>query len=654
LTLYYSLPEHIEIPIGAYCEFEGETYTLERPENFKKHNTRNFEYTLIMDSAQSKLGKYKFKDTVTRRLKFSLTAKPEMHLQMLVDNMNRRESGWLVGKFIDSIEKVISYNHAFCSDALSQISEAFETEWEIVGKTINLCKVEYNKDNPLPLSYGRGNGFKSGVGRSNTDNSNPVEILFVQGGERNIDASKYPNDSEIKSRELLLPREQAIGYDGQYFSNQEEYNSSQARMYVSDGDGFSIQRSDKELISQNEDSLDCSHIYPSRVGTISAVNVVDAENHFYDITDSSIPDNLNFEDCLIEGEKMTVIFQDGMLAGKEFEVKYIHADKRFEILPQEIDGQTMPNDVFAPVIEGKYAVFGMMMPDAYICDDATKTGASWDMFREAVKYLYENEEQKFTFTGEMDGIWAKKDWLNIGGKIKTGGYVMFTDDQFHPTGVLIRIVGIKDYIGNENGINAGMSGIGNDDDNIRIWAGDTKENKAIAPFRVQNNGKMIADNGEFSGKILIADGKILLNKDGSGQLASGNITWDIAGNITVIGKFESSVNGDRIVIDPENKKIQMINSNNKVVFDLSFYNDSSNGSSPNMVLYNYNGNGDSIGHTQFFGGRIIVNKGFDFFDISIDENNQLLWLIDPERLPTSGTYYGQIYRNGNYLCVKPN
>ncbi|MDR0864947.1 MAG: hypothetical protein LBO74_08450 [Candidatus Symbiothrix sp.] len=440
LTLYYSLPQHIEIPLGAWCEFEGATYTLTEPENFKKQNTRNFEYTLILSAP--KLDKYKFKDTTSRRLKFPLTAKPHEHLQMLVDNLNQRETGWTVGTCIDAVEKLISYNHAFCSDALSQIADAFETEWEIVGKTINLCKVEYNKENPLPLSYGRGNGFKSGIGRSNTNNSKPVEILFVQGGERNIDASKYG------SSELLLPKSQTIGYDGQYFSNQEGYNISKARQYVTDSDGFSLRRSDKALTTQNEDSLDLSNIYPSRIGTISSVNVVNAEKHFYDIIDQSIPANLNFADCLIGGETMTVIFQDGMLAGKEFEVKYIHADRRFEIVPQEIDGRTMPDDIFKPVVGGKYAVFGMMMSDAYICDNATKTGASWDMFREAAKFLYENEEQKFTFTGELDGIWAKKDWLNIGGRIKLGGYVLFSDNQFQPDGVLIRIIGIKDYINN--------------------------------------------------------------------------------------------------------------------------------------------------------------------------------------------------------------
>jgi hypothetical protein len=440
LTLYYSLPEHVEVPLGAWCEFQGERYTLESPQNFKKHNTRNFEYTLAMEAAQAKLKKYKLRDTGTRKLKFNLTAKPAMHLQMLVDNLNRRDAGWSTGECVDAVEKVVSYSHASCLEALEQLAEAFETEWEVAGKTIHLRKVEYNKDTPLPLSYGRGNGFKSGVGRSS--GAMPAEALFVQGGERNIDASKYG------SAELLLPKGRQVGYDGKLFSDQAGYSAAGARLYVTDDDGFSLQRADKPLSSQVEDSLDCSHIYPSRVGTVSAVTVVNAGNHFYDFTDSSIPANLNYADCLIEGETMTVTFQSGILSGKEFEVKYVHSGRRFEIVPQELDGRTMPDDVFKPAVGDTYAVFGMMMPEAYICDNATKSGASWDMLREAVKYLYENEEQKFTFTGELDGIWAKKDWLNIGGRVKLGGYILFSDNQFQPDGALIRIVGIKDYINN--------------------------------------------------------------------------------------------------------------------------------------------------------------------------------------------------------------
>ena len=448
LTLYFSLAEHVEIPVGVYCVYENETYTLEKPESLTMKHSRYFEYTVVFDSPQAKAGKWKFRNPVDRRLKFPLTAKPIEHLQMFVDNMNQRDSGWTIGRCIDAPEKTISYNHAYCIDALSQMADEWETEYEFVGKQVSLWKVEYNRDNPLPLSYGKGNGFKPGIGRSNYEDSTPIEILYIQGGEQNIDASQYG------SSELLLPKSQTIRFDGEHFEGEQGFDSSKARTYQTDADGFSIRRADKPLSSQAEDSLDCSEIYPSRVGTISAVTVVDASKHFYDIVDSSIPASLNFEDCLIEGETLTIIPQTGMLAGKEFEAKYIHnakegkAARRFEIVPQDIDGQTMPGGNYIPQVGDTYAVFHCMLPAAYICDNATKTGASWDMFRQGVKYLYDNEEQKFTFTGELDGIWAKKDWLNIGGMIKLGGFVQFSDERFQPEGVLVRIIGIKDYINN--------------------------------------------------------------------------------------------------------------------------------------------------------------------------------------------------------------
>lgn len=450
LTLYYSLPEHVELPVGSYCEFQGETFTLERPEAFKMKHSRYFEYTVTMEAPEAKAKIWKFRNTVDGRLKFSLTAKPVEHLQMFVDNMNRRDKGWTVGDCIDGVEQCINYDHAFCLDALKQQASEFKTEYEFKGKRVSLKKVEYNKTYPLPLSYGRGNGFKSGVGRTNTGEQPPVEILYVQGGTDNLDPSKYG------ASELRLPKSQQLGFDGEHFDTEDGFNKDSSRLYITDEDGLSIRRYDKQLASLAEDSLDCSSISPKRVGEVSKVITVDAETNFYDFTDTTIPETLNFEDCLIEGETMTVIFQTGMLAGREFEVKYYHKAKtvrgvkkearRFELVPQEIDGQTMPNETFKPREGDKYAVFNCMMPDAYICDNKTKKGASWDMFREAVKYLFDNEDTKLTFTGELDGIWAKKDWLNIGGRIVLGGFIRFTDPRFQPDPVLVRITGIKDYI----------------------------------------------------------------------------------------------------------------------------------------------------------------------------------------------------------------
>ena len=428
LTLYFSLPTYTDIPTGAWCEFANERYTLNQPAKIVKHNTRHFEYTLTMDSEGVNLKNYKFRNPNDKTLKFPFTSSPRYHIQILVDCLNMIDSGWQVGTTIEANEKLVSYNHNNCLEALEMIAKAFETEYEIIGKTIHLHKVEYFKDNPLTLQYGKGKGFKTGVSR--TTEQSRITRLYVQGGERNIDRSKYGN------KELLLPKSQEYVYEGVTF--------------VSDNNGLSIAIKNAQNNGfVNEQSLDLSHIYPKRKGSVSQVFEVNHDKHFYDFTDTSIPEALNFSDLQIKGEKMVIYFESGMLSGREFEVsKYDHTQKRFQLVPKEEDGVTMPNDIFRPNIGDEYSVYNMQMPNAYISDNATKSGASWEMMKEACKYLYENRADLFTFTGDLDGIWAKKNWANVGGRLKMGAYINFSDTEFQRTPVAIRIVGLKEYVNN--------------------------------------------------------------------------------------------------------------------------------------------------------------------------------------------------------------
>lgn len=430
LVLKFSLSEFVEIPVGAWCEYQGVKYKLGSPENIKKNGTRNIEYTLTLGTLEDNMSLYKMRNPVDKRLKWSMCAKPHELVEAIVWNLNQRGGAgvWKVGECLDAAEQTVEFNHTYVDAALQDVANKFETEWEINDYTISLHKVEYFKDDPLPLAYGKGNGFEPGVGRTTQSDELPIKRLYVQGGDRNIDRSKYG------SAELLLPKSQTLVYEG--------------RIYQSDAEGYSIERIDKVSDAVKEDSLDCSEIYPSRVGTVSAVECIDAGKNFYDIIDNSIPAELNFNDYVIEGETATIIFQKGMLAGddKQFEFKYNHSERRFELVPQEIDGVTMPNETFSPAVGDTYAIFGIMLPDSYICNNTDKTGASWDMFREAARKLYENEDQKFTFTGTLQGLWAKKNWLRVGGRLKVGGYVLFTDEQFAPDGIPIRITGIKEFL----------------------------------------------------------------------------------------------------------------------------------------------------------------------------------------------------------------
>lgn len=442
VSLHYSLPGHVELPVGAYIRYQGEQYTLWYPGNFKKTGSRAFEYTVEFGGNEEILKQYKFKLLAHKpyQLKFSFTAKPELFLRLLVDNLNLYDSGWRVGATIEATEKSLSFNHESCFSVLGRLASEFNTEWEITGKTIHLGKVEKFKDEPLALSYGRGNGFVPGVGRSTAGDKQAVTLLYVQGGDKNLPRATYGSPT------LLLPRSAELVYEG--------------RRYRTDADGMYLARADKPLTVYREDSYDASHIYPFRVGEVTGVQTVPGEDSegnpmlFYNIVDTTIPDNLDYRACHIKGEKATLIFQSGLLTGREFDLVqtedaltgYDPATKTFRLVPLQEGDAFLPNELIGPAVGDTYAVFHISLPAAYVCGDASRTGASWDMFRQAARYFYENEQPQFTFKGELDGIWAKKHWLEIGGKLVPGGYVDFSDTQFQPEGIAIRITGVTDYL----------------------------------------------------------------------------------------------------------------------------------------------------------------------------------------------------------------
>ncbi|OFY44013.1 MAG: hypothetical protein A2X18_07750 [Bacteroidetes bacterium GWF2_40_14] len=454
LVLMFALTQKIEIPLGSYCSFLGLTFYLKDSTDITILGERNFDYTVIFCRGIGSLRKYKARNREDGRLSFSMTATPREFIVFIVGNMNDRpveQNAWVVGDCIISEQKTIEFDYAYVSDALQAIADAFKTEWEIDGYTIHLRKVEYNKSTPLALSFGKGNGFKTGVKRTNISEYKPVEILYIQGTNRNIDYSVYGNKT------LLLPKSKSIKYDGVFFDGETGYDISRSRTYLTDAGGLYIYRdqTEKPFETYNEDSFDATEIYPARVGVLSSVECVDEEKYFWNITDESIPEALDYSLCRIAGETARIIFQSGRLSGREFEIEatssklsgYDHETRTFKLVPHEEDGQMMPGGAWYPEADDKYAVFGIQLPTAYICDDVSKTGASWDMFREVVRHFYSCEDFQYGFDGTLDGIWAKSHWtdaLNVGGKCKIGSYVSFAYKDEDP--VLIRIRGIKHFV----------------------------------------------------------------------------------------------------------------------------------------------------------------------------------------------------------------
>ncbi len=425
LYLYFELPTYLEIPVGSYVIFKNEKYTLFTSENFTKEHTRKWKYSLKLE-ANSKIAagvKFKFFAGAVQKFKldFPLTMKPIGFIQLLVDNLNLADGGWTVGDVIESDEKTLLFSDESCQEALAKIAEAFNTEFEISDKTIHLQKVERIDSSVLPLSYGKGNGLKPGIRSGGSDKNRPINRLYVLGSDRNIDSEKYGNST------LLLPKNTEVEYAGV--------------TYITDNEGIYIERKDLTG-SRVEASLDLTHIYPSRVGTVSEVIMVDADKHFYDIEDSSIPTNLNYKDYIILGQEMQLVFQTGVLAGIEFKVDYEHATRRFKLQPKEEYGLTYPTAPDLPQIGDKYAIFQVQLPDSYIADASTK------MLNDAAKALWEGEQVQRFVKGVLDDVFASKRWAEIAPLIRLGQMVAISDENFMQWSSLLRIISIKEYVNN--------------------------------------------------------------------------------------------------------------------------------------------------------------------------------------------------------------
>lgn len=158
-------------------------------------------------------------------------------------------------------------------------------------------------------------------------------------------------------------------------------------------------------------------------------------------------------------------------------------------------------------------------------------------------------------------------------------------------------------------VNAGVSGIYNEDTDVAFWAGGTFEQamrtvtkmlngeqptdedwKDMAKFVATHGGNVFlrgyiyalggvfrgtiySNDGEFGGTVKIANGKILLNKDGSGSLANGSLYWDKEGNLYQNSNFEVSAKGYTLKIDREFADFRIYDSEDRMVVAIQPFSD---------------------------------------------------------------------------------
>ena len=435
LTLYFSLTSYIEMPIDMYCVFQNMMYYLTDDSNFTQHGSRNFEYTLKLDAPVAYMKKTKFKFVTLdkepdgsiklnapAKTKFSLRGTPSDFLDMLVDcmNYNDKSGGWTKGECIEGEDLLMDINDLFCYEFLGQLADKYKTEFDVVGKTMHLKKVENKNLPPIPLAYGKGNGLLYGLERKIY--KTPISRVWIESSDRNIDYASYGADT------LRLPKNRTIVYEG--------------IEYVTDATGSYVERKVplRDTTVPPEATLDVTEIYPSHEGTITSVEVIDDSQGLYAFVD--IDNVIDYNKVAIAGETETIIFQTGELAGseKEYEFAYDHTRKRFRIKPITDNGLVYPQGTIIPAVGDKYTVFHIKLPQEYI-DEAQEKALN-----EVVAFLYENEQPQYTYSAPIDQKYAKENWGIIGDRLKVGYFIRLSDEQYLPEGADIRITAVTTFV----------------------------------------------------------------------------------------------------------------------------------------------------------------------------------------------------------------
>lgn len=142
---------------------------------------------------------------------------------------------------------------------------------------------------------------------------------------------------------------------------------------------------------------------------------------------------------------------------------------------------------------------------------------------------------------------------------------------------------------------------------------------------------------------------IVIKHNGSGYLANGNISWDKLGNLLMSGYLESNNSGNKIVINPTSRTIQLIAPDKGILGLWSFFN---NGSIISLFFKPSTAqtdetqiNGNNVGFSRrttntYYYSRVGI--GGAKFDIKLFPTKSLLAQLE----------VGELYRDGDVIKMK--
>lgn len=394
---------YVPLDVDDYIELEGVRYRLKSRYRPKQKNTQTYEYSVKfyapIHDAEDTLMLFQEGGTTSE---FSYDGGPREHLQLWIDNMNRRAGGnlWSIGTVITAENKVIDYRNVKCWDAAygsNGIAATFDTEMWADGYVINLCKAERGEVVEL--------GYLQGLTNLAQEDNGEVKFftrLFPLGSTRNIDATKY-------------------GYSRLQLPSREIYVDKNVDLYG---------------VKEETEEAAFTEIYPQYVGTVSPVRTEEKTSEegrkytVYYFKDNGM--NWNPKDYEIPDLDYMLQFQTGELAGRgtdgSFQAAWHEDTREWEIINIYPDDTTqIPGDVIIPNPGDKYIPWNFAMPQEYI----TAAEQAYKLAVDDFLNTYSFDPNKYTGTTDRNYIEKNKTPLRIGWNVRllseqyfgsTGGY----------------------------------------------------------------------------------------------------------------------------------------------------------------------------------------------------------------------------------------
>lgn len=395
--------EYVPLDVDDYIEVEGVRYKVKSRYRPKQKNTQTYEYSVKfyapIHDAEDTLMLFQEGGTTSE---FSYDGGPREHLQLWIDNMNRRAGGnlWSIGTVITAENKVIDYRNVKCWDAAfgsNGIAATFGTEMWADGYVINLCKAERGEVVEL--------GYLQGLTNLAQEDNGEVKFftrLFPLGSTRNIDATKY-------------------GYSRLQLPSREIYVDKNVDLYG---------------VKEETEEAAFAEIYPQYVGTVSSVRTEDKTSEegrkytVYYFKDNGM--NWNPKDYEIPDLDYMLQFQTGELAGRgtdgSFQAAWHEDTREWEIINVYPDDTTqIPGGVIVPNPGDKYIPWNFAMPQEYITEAEQAYKQAVDDFLNT----YSFDPNKYTGTTDRNYIEKNNTPLRIGWNVRllseqyfgsTGGY----------------------------------------------------------------------------------------------------------------------------------------------------------------------------------------------------------------------------------------